>query len=242
MHMADIFYRDLLWQVRSELPGVPQPLVLYHYAETVRDFCTRTKAWNYSIEGGLDLDADTAWPTITPGTHIPDATYIVEPTRAKWSDGCEITFKTRDQLDRIDGDWEQAVGSSPQYWTVTGPKAWRIYPLLTEDTVGQLYIRAALAPTFVTSEAQTSRGGMPEELVNEFQDIWSYGTMARLMKIPGKDWSNDGHASAYSVQYENGIKTAKSRAAADFGRPHRTVQYGGYSIGGSGHRISDYGR
>jgi hypothetical protein len=239
--MAEIDYRNLLWQVRTELPGVPQPLALYHYSETVRDFCTRTKAWNYSIEAGLDLAADTAWPTITAGTHIPASTYIVEPTRVKWSDGCEVTFKTRDQLDRIDGDWEQAEGSTPRFWTVTGPKAWRVYPLLAADTTGQLYIRAALAPTFGAG-IDDSRQSMPEELANEFQDIWSYGTMARLMKIPGKDWSNPKHAEAYFQQYELGIKTAKSRAAADFGRPHRTVQYGGYSIGGSGHRVSDYGR
>jgi len=230
-----------MWQVQAELPGVPRPLMLYHYAETVRDFCTRTKAWNYNSPAALDLAADTAWPTISAGTEIPALTYVVEPTSVKWSDGRKIQFLTRDQLDKYDGDWEQATATIPSAWTVTGPKAWTVYPLLSANVTAKLYMRFAIAPSRTEAAMRT---GMPEELTYEFQDLWAYGTMSRLMKIPGKDWSNVQQAAAYSQIYELGIRTAKSRAAADFGRPDRTVAYGGISIGGNSdvRNTDDYGR
>lgn len=239
--MADIEYRDIMWQVRAELPGVPMPLMLYHYAETVRDFCTRSKCWNFNIASPLDLGASTDFPTITQAVEIPANTYIVEPTRLKWDDGTFIEFRTRDQLDQIDADWEQATGTKPRYWTVTGPKAWRIYPLLSAATTAQLYMRVALAPSRTEAAMRT---GMPEELAYEFQDTWGLGAMGRLMKIPGKDWSNPNQAAAYLSMYEDGLKMGKSRAAADFGRPDRFVEYGGLGIGGtSGRRMpDDYGR
>jgi hypothetical protein len=240
--VADVEFRDILWQVQAELPGVPMPQLFYNYFEVVRDFCTRTKCWNYNSDAELSLAASTAWPTITAGTHIPANTYVVEPTSVKWDTGRIITFRTRDQLDKQDGDWELATAAIPNHWTVTGPKQWRIYPLLSDSVTTKLVMRFAIAP--IRTKA-TGRTGMPEELVYEFQDLWGMGTMARLMKQPGNDWSNPRQAAAYSQQYELGVRTAKSRAAADYGRPDRTVVYAGLPIGGGhpGTRNSDdYGQ
>lgn len=239
--MADINYRDLFWQVRAELPGVPEPLLFFNYAEAVREFCRKTKAWQYSIADPLDLDADTAWPTLTPGVEIPASTYVVEPVRLKWDSGEIIRFKTRDQLDDIDGDWEQATATQPDYWTITEPGQFRVYPLLSANTTAQLYMRVALAPTLTVSSPRT---GMPEEIVNEWSEAWSYGALSRLMKIPGKDWTNIRLAANYGEMFAAAAKEAKSRAAADYGRPRRAVAYGGLPIGGVGTRISndDYGQ
>lgn len=238
--MADIDYRDLFWQVRTELPGVPEPLMFFNYAEAVREFCKRSLAWQYSLASPLDLADDTAWPTVTAGTHIPTGTYVVQPLRLKWDDGTIITFRTRDQLDCEDGDWEQLTGSRPKNWTITEPGQYRVYPLLSTATTAQLYMRVALAPTVSVAAARTS---MPEEIVNEWSTVWAHGALSKLMKIPGKDWTNVRLAAAYGDQFDEEIKDAKSRAAADYGRPYRQVTYGGLSMGGSGGQNSgDYSR
>lgn len=239
--MADVDYRDMFWMVRDELPGIPVPTLFYRYAETVRDFCARSKAWQYDIPTALSLNANTAWPTITAGTHIPDDTYIVEPVRVKWAaDGDVITFKTRDQLDAIDRDWESLTGTRGRYWTITSPGSYRLYPLLAETTTDALRLRVALAPRV---DVATPRTSIPEELANEWKQVWAHGVLSSCMKMPGKDWTNVQLAKAYGDLYEEGIKMAKSRAAADYGRPDRSVRYGGLSIGGSGRRtVDDYGR
>ena len=106
--MANVNIRDLLWQVRDNLPGVPSPVMFGNYIEAVREFLAKSKAWQYNISSALDLGASTAWPTITAGSQIPAGTYVVQPVSVKWNDGSILTFKTRDQLDAADGDWEQA--------------------------------------------------------------------------------------------------------------------------------------
>jgi len=236
--MADIDYRDLLWEIRAELPGAPEPLVFFHYAEAVREFFRQSKAWQYNSPSALDLNLSTAFPTISAGTEIPANTYVVEPTSIKWSDGQKILFKTRDQMDLIDADWEQATGTKSKYWTITAPGAWRLYPLLTANQTGILYMRFAIAPTMTTASPRTS---IPEELAYEWKQVWTHGALSRLMKIPGKDWSSVNLAAQYGNLFAQGIKEAKSRAAADYGRPDRSVQYGGLGIGGgyAGTRTSD---
>lgn len=242
--MADVEFRDIFWQVRAELPGVPVPLLYYHYVEAVREFCTRAKAWQHDVPSLLDLGAGVVFPVIVPGTDIPLDTYLVQPLAVKWASSSRIiTFKTRDQLDELDPDWESLTGSIPEHWTVTGPKAWRVYPLLATSETGVIRLRVALAPSRTEAGGRT---GMPEELSDEFHDTWGFGCMSRLMRIPGKDWSNPGQSGAYRQIFEQGIMDAKSRAAADFGRPRRQTEYGGLPIGGKdtrnrGSNRDDYG-
>ena len=91
--------------------------------------------------------------------------------------------------------------------------------------------------------AADGRLGVPEELALEFSEDWAHGALAKLLKIPGKDWTNLPLAVAYSDIFEQDIMKAKSRAGADFGRPRRRVRYGGLGLGKAARRVSDdYGK
>lgn len=234
--MANVNFVDIYWSVRALLPGVPQPLLYNHFGEAVREFIAKSHAWQYNCPNALDLGADTAWFTLVAATDIPANTYVVEPVNLKRSDGQDIAFRTRDQLDDIDPDWEQEVGGNVDYWTITGPGTWRVYPLLEDALTDEFYLRVALAPT-------VSGGVVPEELANEFKSTWDKGALARLLAIPGKDWTDLASAKIYKAEYDDEIAMAKSRAAADYGRPHRIVRYGGLAIGSGMIRSrDDYGR
>ena len=234
--MANVNFADIWWGVRAELPGVPVPLLYAHFSESVREFLAKSLAWQYNCPNLLNLGASTAWPTLVAPTDIPTGSYVVQPVKLKWADGTDIPFVTRDQLDKMDGDWEAATGGEVEYWTITGPSTWRVYPLLTSAVTSKLRLRVALATT-------AAGGVVPEELANEHRATWEKGALARLLRIPGKDWTNPRASQMYQFEYEKEIAMAKSRAAADYGRPQRVVEYGGLSIGGSGRRINtDYGK
>lgn len=231
-----VSYESLFWQVRAELPGIPLPLLQLNYAEAVREHIARSLAWQFNITDDLNLNANTAWPTVTPGTHIPDDTYVVQPLVVKWRDGGIIPFKTRDQLDRINDNWEAETATEPDFWTIEGVGEFRVVPLLSENQTAAIRLRVAIAPLASATEIE-------DPLVNEYQGAWKNGALARLLKIPGKDWTNLQLAAVYRADFEKDITDAKSRAAADYGRPHRQVAYGGLAMGGSGRRnTDDYGR
>jgi len=238
--MVDQSFRDMAWLVRPHVAGCPDAEIYYHFAEAVREHLARSKAWQFQPTAAFDLADDTAFPTITAGTHIPTDTYVVEPVLLKWDDGCEIPFVTRDQLDKIDSDWEQATGTKPKYWTSLAPGDWRVYPLLTAATTAQLYMRLAIS---IQLHTNVTAAGVEENLAYRFRSAWARGALAKLMAIPGKDWTNINLASNYGTLFEEDIAKAKSLAAADYGRPKRSVQYGGLGMGGSERRVTDdYGR
>lgn len=237
--MANVDIRDLFWQVRLELPGVPNPVLYFNYIEAVREHLRRSLAWQFSCPNALDLAAGEAWPNLVEGTDIPSSTYVVEPLRVKF-DGNNLGFKTRSQLDLMDQSWEETTASRPSHWTITSPGDWRVYPLLADDSTESLILRVALAPVVTVNDSATS---VPEALAYEWSDAWAHGALTRLMKLPGKDWTNVALAASYGEMFEQDIKDAKSRAGADYGRPRRTVAYGGLAIGATTRRpTDDYGQ
>jgi hypothetical protein len=241
--MADQDFRDLAWMVRTHIPGIPDVMMTYHYVEAVRKHLKESFAWQHTVPNPVDLDAATAWPTLVEGTDYPTGTYIVQPVLLKWNDGQILKFKTRDQLDKfINAKWEQDTsGSKPRYWTALAAGNWAVTPQLAEDSVGKLYMRLAVAPKIYAGDVT---GAIDEFIAYEYRDHWMHGALASLYAIPGKDWSDVRLAADYMALFESDIKSAKSRAAADYGRPERSVRYGGLDIvGTSGLRnANDYGR
>ncbi len=243
--MADISYRDLFWQVRTELPGVPEPTLFMFYAAAVREHLRRSLAWQ--VQAGLVTWTSTDdFPDAT--ALVPSNTTILQPVQVKWNNGALIAFKTRAELDEIDGDWEQktTAGLQPDYWTISAPGEFLMYPTTSTTVVAAAELRLAVVPTLPTAAAN-GLVAIPEELALEFSEDWSHGALAKLMRVPGKDWTNFESASSYAAIFENDIKVAKARAGADFGRPRRRVRYGGLGIGGSAQRRTrrvndDYGQ
>ncbi len=84
---------------------------------------------------------------------------------------------------------------------------------------------------------------LPDFLFFEFEDDFRNGTLARLMKIPGKDWTNMSAASGYASLFTAGIMKAKSRAKVEFGQPQLSTSYGGIPSSTSfSPNVNDYGQ
>lgn len=228
---------DLYPLIRIELPGIPEPVLADVIQLVIDDFLRRSEAWRYTVPGLLDWTTGQQFPTITPGTEIPLNTRVVRYDMVKFaSDGSNlkaVPFKTRQQLDNEMPDWEVRTGSSPQSWTTNGMFAPIIVPIATANVLGSLKLRVILA----TDQANNN---IPEFILHEFGDAIRYGVLGRLMKIPGKDWSDATAASAYLQFFEEEVKKAKSRSDAEYGQPDRIMSYGG--IGGYGKAgYDDYG-
>jgi hypothetical protein len=214
---------DMYPFIRAELPGIPEPLLVAATADTVDDFLSKSEIWKYTSPILLDWTTALVFPALAVGTDIPTGTRVVRIDTVKFAnDGTSfrsLAFKTRQQLDSIYSDWEVKTASTPDYWTYDGPDTPRIVPAAVADVTGSLQVRSIIASQGLAT--------LPEFIMHEYEDDIRMGTLARLMKIPGKDWTNFALASSYASLFRAGHMNAKSRAQADFGQPCRETTYGG---------------
>lgn len=212
-------------KVRIEAAGVPEPLLEDVVADSMKDFFRESEIWRYTVPGLLDWTMALTFPAITPGTEIPTGTRMKRVDELKYgSDGTSLAiveFRTRQDLDCVYSDWEVKTGSSPLAWTNDPTSdSPRIIPIATEDKAGTLKLRVILVPTTLTD--------VPDFFYDEFHDAWRWGALARLLKMPERDWTNNPLAAYYKGLYDDEIMRAKSRAKAEFGQPNqRTMAYGG---------------
>lgn len=210
---------------RIELPGIPEPLLNDAVRKTLQEFFRKSEAWRVTATNLLDWGVSPEqFPPGAPG--IPATTRIHRIDQIKFArDGISfrrIPFTTRAQLDRSLPNWEVKTDSTPKSWLYDGLTSPRIVPMNNTGAVipGSIQLRLIITP----DDTMTN---LPDVLFSEYEEHLRNGILARLMKIPGKDWTNFSGASAYASLFKAGIKDAKSTAEAEFGTSCREVMYGG---------------
>ena len=215
---------DMYPFLRAELPGIPEPLLVAAVAKTVSDFLSKSEVWKYTSPVLLDWTTALVFPAIVTGTDIPTFTRVVRTDNVKYANDSlslrTIPFKTRQQLDNIYSDWEVKTGNTPLYWTNDGPDTPRIIPIATANVADSIQVRSILS-------SATTLTTLPDFIMHEYEEDLRNGALARLMRIPGKDWTNLTAASAYASLYKAAWIGAKSRAEAETGQPARETSYGG---------------
>lgn len=95
-----------------------------------------------------------------------------------------------------------------------------LYPTPHDTQANSLYITVAVKPA-------TGSEFVPQILLDDHKEAIVAGTLARLLMIPKKDWTDPGTAGVHAAAFERGMTDAKRRARrADEGATPRT-SYGG---------------
>ncbi len=236
--MADVLLSSLFPELRVELPGIPEPLLVAATKRITRQFFRKSESWRYDLDVVLNWTTALTFPAIVAGTDIPTDTHVVRVDQVRFgiTDADRtIRFVPRDQLDREDPDWQTSTGSIPSAWTHVAAGLARIIPIASADVNTSLHIRAVIAPS-------PDKVDLPEFLFYEFEEFIKFGVLGQLMKIVGKDWTNVSLSTLYEKKFQNGIREAKSKAHAEYGQPDREVVYGGIPFSrASSRRANDYG-
>lgn len=214
--------------LRLELTNCPDIVIEDVLFRVLRRFFWESEAWKYTYDNGLDWTLNTpAMPSPVAGTDIPTKTVVKRVDTVKYSSTGddwdeEVPFLTRDELDRLDPDWQTATGANPEYWTYDDGMTAVITPQATATVTTGLLIRSIIAPVF-TTVADT----LPDNLYYEFEEAFKEGVLAELKKIPGKDWSDPVAAARHASTFGAWTVKAKSRAEAGYGQPSGVMAYGG---------------
>lgn len=188
-------FHDLLL---SELPGCTIELVNLHLREAARQFCTQTSAWRMPFDN-VNLVAS-------------QATYDLEPSEAQ----AEVVRLTKLTVNSVllwaDTDREQPEADA------TEPKYLRNEPPFTlSNDLLEITLMADEVPTAAVVAGLKVVGAMkptvsattlPDFLLSQYSAALRYGTLARLMVMGKKPWTDRVLATAYMEEWHKALNFA----------------------------------
>lgn len=204
---------ELMSLVRPYAPECPDPIAEQALAEAAREWCQQTWTWQAAVDGEVEAGA-----TSLTFYELPTDTTLVSVLTLR-SDTKRLTPRTTRQLSREDAQWRSRSGPH-QHYIFTGEK----------NTI-ELYPFAVPALTYSGTVAVAPvRGGdeLGDRVADEYGEIISYGALARLLRIPRREWTDIREAAQCEVRFLAAMPLAKSRAVAQFeSGVVRTTGYGG---------------
>lgn len=192
----------------------PEILASRALIESAREFCSRTRLWREDLTA-LDSAASTASYTLT----LPADSAVVDLMSVKYNTE-NLTPKDSAQLDKIDSEWRTREGT-PVYYKREGTDGLRLVRVPATALTGAIEVYAALKPAFNATS-------IDDTVLEEHQDTIVNGALARLLRIPKKEWSDKSTSEYYRTLFERELGVASSRG--DSGRTAnvaRKVRYGG---------------
>lgn len=205
-------YHDLLL---PELPGCTIAMVNLHLRETARDFCRRTSAWRQDLAAVNTVGGQADYPLT-----LPAESQLVRVT--------DLTVHGRRLWRSVELDKADAGAQQPKYGITEPP--FDLDDNLSEITlhadevpgesvVGGLQASAVLTPT-------TTATALPDFLLGQYSEAMRHGTLARLMLMPKKPWTDRVLAGVYEGLWQEALNFAAYQAqVGNTRRPLRVKPY-----------------
>lgn len=190
----------LLTNIMVELPGCSEPLARQVLVRVASEFCARTLLWSEVlepvglVEGERDCEID-----------VPADAYMVS-VQSVWCDQQLLTPATPAELQLRMPNWRDATGTPTHYNRSPSREVLSVYPRPSKNGE-MLQVAAAFS---LLPKARS----VPDLFLDaEYFDALCAGAKARLMAMPGQNWSAPQLAQFYMTQFENGVSAALAEVA-----------------------------
>lgn len=204
--MADVALEDLLDMIRPEVRQCPESLMLQSLRDVMRDFCQFTHAWQAEVDDEqiqINVsDYDVGTPT-SEAQVVAIERLTIEETDSK--------FKTLAWLDEHIANWRYRPADDFRFFTHITTPALITFPCVptVSGTAGAMKYRASYKP-------KNDAASVPQELADEWLDMWSDGVKARLKAMQGEPWANAARATQLDAAY----RVARVRARIQINKSH----------------------
>lgn len=189
--------------IAMDIVGAPMPLIEREVRFTAVEFCDYTLTWRVSLDD-IDVVGGTGEYELT----VPANSRVVTIVYAG-HDGAKLMPTTEVALDDDHDGWRTSKSSKAAWYYL--PDRTRIRIVLTPDAAGTLEAAVALAPT---QDAKV----LPDMLYNEHLESIRKGTLARMLAVPGKAWSNPAMAAYYLNAFDRAKRKEKAERLNDYTR------------------------
>ena len=197
---------DFLPDVQPYCPGVPIPTAERAVLHALREFCTISAYWR----------EDQTFTTVTGASGTGEYTVTLAAGSDMASLLIPITHKNNPVYLKNEvwltenhaKDWRTRTGEQAKYFTMSAPTIVRLVPYPTIAVVGDLRITKILWPTLTSP--------LIDDIVLDYAEEISKGASARLMMMPGQQWTDERglRAASLMLAFKEGCDDAKSKAIA----------------------------
>lgn len=193
----------MLTHVLPYVGGCPESVAVDHLVKAAREFCDRTRVWNYACdpilaEAGksrytLQFDAGTELVKVFSIT-VSDADYPVVPSHR--------------------GRPMARLGMG-NFATISGPQDFQLSPAPGEGE--PIVADIAVKPTL------TNPADWPDDLAPYVDDI-AHGAVATLSLIPRQEWTDIDAAAQHRAMFTDRIYTVSKLLWRGYGSNHVTMR------------------
>ena len=211
--MANTTYESLLPEILPMVIGCPDNLIINSIRRAVIELCEKAGVYQKELDPintvsgtyEYDLEPPTGtvvhkilWVTHKGEALEPLTTSLFEERQPKWRDDSGTT--------------KYFVKQGQQFvWLVPVPDT-----TLTSSTI----LRAELRPKDTSTACDS-------EVMSDYRDQILNGTLFRLLRVPGRDWTDFASAQVYASLFQEGLIYAERRARSADTPIGRKVIYGG---------------
>lgn len=204
---------DITPSIAIEASGVPELVMRRVLLDAARLFCRRSRYWRVNLDPISMVDAQSRYDLFSP---INDSSvYDIVSVRM----GTERKFLTRSTYSKLQFNLDNS--GTPTQFALEAAKE-IIFAPIPVATTADANIRVTLVP-------DTSATTLDDRLFDDFGEGLIYGALYRLMRMPGKAWSDSTLAGHYGSLYSMKEQEARGLADDEFTvGVERVVRYGGY--------------
>ena len=208
-------YESLLSEIIPVVPGCTDTLIEQNIRAAVIELCEKTEVYQKELDPVSTVknifEYDLEPPSSTTVHRIIWMTYDGEDLEA-------ITNALLEQ--RKPKWWQSGYEGRPEYFVKQSPSLFYVAPVPNETKVNGLLLRVALKPTHTSSSCE-------DDIVNDYRDTIINGTIYRLLRLPGREWTDYTGAQIYGSLFLEGIASASEIGKQSASRVARKVRYSG---------------
>ena len=222
-------YESLLPDIIPMVPGCPDTLIESNIRSAVIELCEKAGVYQAELDPvttvanlyEYDLDPPT-------GTAVDKILWVTHK-------GKDLEPITTGLLEQRKPNWRDADrAGTPEYFVKLSRNAFWMVPVPSVTTVNSTILRVQLKPTHTSTSCDS-------QILDDYRDTIVNGALFRLLRLPGKDWTDYTGAQVYGSLYQQGVVDAGRKARHEDMPVARKVRYGGVHRS-SGLARKKYGR
>lgn len=214
--------------VATDVLPCPDPIVEREILNVIIEFCEKTHIMQREFAVTFDTDSDGLTELDDEYQNAIDVDISEHLSKERMVsvmafnlDGIDKYPEYRNITNTIsDSIWESLHSDNVLYFSMPDSNTIRVYDRETSDT--ELYVALAVKPTRSATSVQ-------DFLLEDWLEPIVAGVKAKILAMPGKEWTNGRASLMYKLEYRRGISRARAMALKGFSK--KPVEIHGQNFG-----------